>query len=758
MEQRKPVTRAEPMEGYGPQPAAGLPLADYLRMLRARKWAFLTTFALVLGAATVLTFAATPIYRGTSLVMIEPRRPNVANVEAIYDPVTSGMSVLEYYRTQFEILRSRRVTEPVIEALHVRERPEYRDARDVVEAFQRHIIVEPVRESRLVRLSVESPDRRFAAAAANAIVDRFVDENNQWTLGVSDTGLQKLREMERAMRPKHEAAARRLQQFREDNNIVAIDETQSTAIEQAKLLGEELSRARAERARAVAEKQAAMEAIAAGASAVSIPSIPWREGQGYLRLELAKAAGERDALRMTYKPDHPLLQAAEARLAQVEARVALEDRSAIALIDTRVAAATRAEKELEKALAEAEARAADLGRKNVQLQLLREEAESIATSYKAIVRRIEEVEMAIAAGDKTSNIFVIDRALEPALPVRPMKRLNLALGAILGLLAGIGVCFLLEYLDHTVKSKDELERLLPHPVLGFAPPVSAETLAALGNGDGPIAPELAAARDPRSAVAESFRTIRTGLGFTLAPRAPTALVVTSAVAGDGKTFVAVNLAFALAQTGKRVLLVDADLRRPRIHAIFGLATGDRGFSTAISALPSAGSPGQDRSTLAPGIVQPSAIAGLDVLTAGPLPPNPGELLASEAVKDFLARALGTYDWVILDAPPVAAVADAAALLGHVPHAIFVVRPFATSKHGIARAREVLAQAPGRVAGIVINTVDVPAGNGEDPYRYGHAYGYTYGADHARGGERPERRRRGQTDLIASSECKPGRRL
>jgi len=705
-------------EGGAEAPDDGPQLREVVRVLGARLWTVAGTFALVVLVTAVATFAQTPVYRSTSLLLIEPRKPNVANVQEVYDPITAGMSLMDYYRTQYEILKSRRIVEPVARALGVAQREEYLDARDPVDAFTQNVVVEPVRDSRLVRVSVDSQDAGFATRAANAIVEQFVDENNQRTLGISDSGLQRLREMERSLRPKHEAAARALQAFKDEHNILTLDESQSIAVQQMKLLSEDLSKARAERARVAAEKRAVAAVIGRGQAAETIPDVARSRVIEELKLELAGVERDRDELSRRYGPDHPALVAAEARVTRMESRLRAEERAILATIENRVAAAEEHERELFEAVSKAEATVAELGRKAIRLNILRDESSTVNTSYQNVARRIEEIELAIATGSKANNLFVIDRALDPQRPVRPRKVLNLALGAALGLLLGVGLAFLLEHLDDTVKGKEDVEALLGYPVLGFLPRVEVEAVVA-----GAI--ELTALRDPRSRIAEAFRTIRTGLGFTLPAGRSNAIVVTSAAPGDGKTFTSVNLAFALAQMGRRVLLVDADLRRPRVGAIFGLADDGLGLSTSLVGEPAA----------ALAAVRPNVAPGLDVLPAGPHPPNPAELLGSEAMGAFLERALAVYAWVILDAPPVTAVADAAILLTHAPHGIFVARAFSTLKDAALRAKEVLEQAPGRVRGIVLNTVDISASRGGGYYGYGgyHGYGEGPGANGASSG-------------------------
>jgi capsular exopolysaccharide synthesis family protein len=707
--------RLQPASAPGAPP--GPDLRDYLAILIARKWPFLGTASATVFLVTLVTFATRPVYRATSLLLIEPRSMNVAKVEGVYDPIVSGMAMIDYYKTQFEILKSRRIVDPVVDQLGVRARGEFRDERDPVEAFKDTITVEPVRESRLVRVSVDSPDREFATTAANAIVEQFVDENNQRTLGVSDKGLQKLKEMERSLRPKYEAAARALQEFKDANNIYFLDETQSVAVQELKALSDELTKARAAHARAAAEKETFDGLMAEGQPTGPLPEFVPSRALDDLKVDLARVEQERDDLLKHYTPEHPAVQAAQARVARAQERLTEESSALVRTVEKRLGAETLRLEQLESAVTKAERKVTELGRKAVRLQFLKEESDTVAASYKNVARRIEEVEVAIATGTKENNLFVIDAALVPEFPYKPRKVVNLSLGLAVGLLLGALMAFLLDQLDQTIKTKDEAERLLRYPVLGYVPRAERELVPDAAERRSGRALELVAQTQSRGAVAESFRTIRTGLGFTLPATGPKALLVTSSSPGDGKTFVSVNLALSLAQTGKRVLLVDADLRRPRLHDIFDVPQGEAGLSTALA---------DGESPLA--AVQATLVPHLDLLTSGPLPPNPAELLGSRCVEAFVASVLREYDWLIFDSPPVTAVADPAILLAHVPHAILVLRSYATIRGAALRAKEVLDWTPGRVCGVVLNTADVPSSTAG--YHYG-GYGPYYAAEGAR---------------------------
>jgi succinoglycan biosynthesis transport protein ExoP len=416
--------------------------------IAARKPTLFATFALVFGATASFTLLRAPVYRATSLLLIEPRPPNVANVQGVYDPNPAGGPVLDFYRTQFELLKSRRIVEPVARALEVGSRAPFAGAKDPVEAFTSSITIDPVRESRLVRVSVESGDPAFAAAAANALVNELVTDNGRRALGVSGSGLAQLRTLEAALRPKHEAVARALQRFKEENDIFSLDESQSSAAQRLKFLSDELTRVRSERARVVAERRQLEQKLASAAPGSS----PARGSSRVLEdllLSEATVSQEKERLRKSYGPRHPQLLTLDARLHGIHADLERERTRLLDVLRSEDALIPEHQKELELAIDQTKVTLADLGRRAIRLQALRGEAETAETSLRQVAHRIEEVELAMATGSKAENLQVIDEARAPTDPVRPKKAVDLALGAALGLTLGALAC---------------LSRGAPHPI------------------------------------------------------------------------------------------------------------------------------------------------------------------------------------------------------------------------------------------------------------------------------------------------------
>jgi len=674
-------------------------LRDHLDVIRARKWSFLLAFACVVAGTTAFTFLQTPVYTASSLLLIDRPAPRVSGTDA----AAGDESPTVYFRTQSELLRSRQVVEPVAKAFNVAQRDEFRKERDPIDAFLKVIRVEPVRDSRLVRVSVDSPDGHFAMMATNAIVDELHGQNGLRLRAADDRTLANLKSIEASLRPRYEATARALQEFKQDNNMLSADEVQSPAAQRLRLLNEDIARAQGERIRFAAETSTIDAVLKRGGDMSGLPVMSGSRLIEELAMERARVESEAGELMKRFKPDHPQIKAIQARLAGIEARLAGERGSLVSLVRNRLAASVAHQDGLAASIAGADASVAGLARKGVRLQMLDAEAQSVSTAYKDISRRLEEFSIALAAGAGVNNVAVVDRAFTPPLPSRPRKELNLALGVLMGLLGGLGLVFGRQYFDRAVKDGAHAERLLGYPVLGRIPRVPRNAA--------PVC-ELAAIGNPRSSVAESFRSIRAAIEFGLPAGKRPALVVTSAAADDGKTFAGVNLALAFARTGRSVLLVDADLRRPRLDDIFELRC-DEGLSTTLAA-----SAGPDLTS-----ARRTRVFGLDVLPAGPIPVNPAELLGSASMKALLDLALSRYDCVILDAPRAVAVADVAILLAHGPQAVIVVRPSTTRSDDLVEARRVIDLAAERVAGVILNMADAP-GRERNGYGRGVDLGYS----------------------------------
>jgi polysaccharide biosynthesis transport protein len=675
-----------------------------VQVILERRWFLAAFFLATVALAAAWIFTRTPIYRAEALVLVEPTQLKVLDVQDVYDPTAqAGQSLREYYRTQHELLRSRRILEPVYERFGLAAHPTLA-GEEGLEEFRELVSVYPLRDTRLVRVTFEWPDPARGAEVANAIVDSYVVDNQQRSLGISDQGLRELRDRAKQLRLEIEEASDSLERFKKEKQLVALDETQTILTARLTQLNEELGRAQTTRI----QTQSELEALhsAEGLVAPLQRSILLDE----LQLGLARLHQEVVGLRDRLAPNHPQVVAAQAQLAaaqeRLETALLLSHTQTLAAAELRYRTALSHQQTLEAEIERQTQSLFDSNESKGEYQLLVQTHQTVTDAYQRVIERIEEIELT-SAGEQGTNIFVIERATAPNKPSKPEKLVSLAVASLFGLVGGVVLCFLVDYLDRSVKTREEVEHLLGAPVLGYLP--------AMPQREGEVQ-ELRSITDFRSPVAEACRSLRTGLVFGMAGHTGArSVLVTSALPGDGKTVVAANLALTLGQTGKRVLLVDADLRRPRLSKVFGVERGRGGLSNFLAE--------DDCADPNHMLIPVEGVPGLRVLASGPTPPNPADLLESPRMGEFMAWADGEgFDWVVVDSPPMI-VADPAILLGtHVSHGLFVVRTYRTPKESLRRAANELTATGGRLVGAVINHADVPqAGGGYGDYAYSYEY-------------------------------------
>jgi capsular exopolysaccharide synthesis family protein len=377
------------------------------------------------------------------------------------------------------------------------------------------------------------------------------------------------------------------------------------------------------------------------------------------------------------------------------------------------------EKFLAQALEQQKKEVNDIAEKSIQYNILKREVDTSKQLYDGLLQRLKEAQ--VSAGLKASNIRIVDAAEVPKGPVKPRVLLNLAVGVILGLGLGMGLAFFQEYLDDTLKTPDEVEQLVRLPALGVIPLFSPDgtskasegKLVSIGHHSQKGRP-LGIQTDP--AVLEAFRSLRTSILLSANP-VPKIILITSALPGEGKTTMTVNLAAMLASLGSRVAIVDCDMRRPACHRATGVPN-EPGFVQCLTG----------RVELRDGILPVPGVANLSVVPCGPIPPNPAELVSSPLAGELLGRLRAEFEYVILDSPPLLSVADARVLSTVSDAVVLVVRAYETSYEVVRRARSLLYDAGARILGVALNDVDVRKGGYGygDYYRYG--YGYGTGAD------------------------------
>lgn len=716
---------------------ASTALVDAYKTLRKRwVWFVTLTCAVVVGAA-FYTAGQRRIYRSSCVLQIDPTPPKPLgqDIQAVVDVGSSTYwANAEYYKTQFEIIRSRSVTEETVRRLRLHrdagfalglapnEKPTEAEssAETTVEQAAQQLrgllSVEPIKESRLVKVSFQDADPKRARQILSTLVSVYVDRNIDVALDSTNNAAEWLHGQVDKLKRELEGSEIALHEYRRDQRILSIsleDQLNMLRQEMQQLSGA-LTSVRVRRAQVAAR---AKELAGVGASDTELDlsnSELLRDGTlQQLRTTLAQAVAERDSLRGEGKAEmHPLMASARARVSAAQA--ALE-----AAADAMRRAAQRelsvVDSEIENlsALSEqAHRRALELGRLEIDYRRLERSKKNTEKLYSLVIERSKESDLTRMM--RFNNIQTIDPPTVPRAPVSPRVPFNMALGLAGGIALGLFGAFAREMFDRSVKSPADIEQELGMTFLGLVPrfSVGAPT-ASYGakrrrrrSRDEPDQhPELIVHSDPSSAASEAARAIRTNISFMSPDRPFRTILVTSAAPSEGKTTVACCIATAMAQAGHRVVLVDADLRRPRVHRIFDQAN-DRGVTTTLL----------ERCDLAE-VVQETPVPNLSILLSGPACPNPAETLQSESFQRLLRELSERFDRVVIDSPPVGPVTDAVVLSTRADATVMVVRALASARETVRDARRTLEDVRGNLIGAVLNAADPSRRGYPEYYRY-----------------------------------------
>lgn len=716
-----------------------LTLTDIGRIVLKHKWTLLLVISLACLIAAVKTFLSTPVYRSTVILQIDKSAPRVVRFEKDPEQERMGGDDAITMRTQQELLKSRSLAERVIDELRLdqsagagsvpaagrspalataaaEEEPagdylgrlisgyrkmtspsalnaEVLGREAVVTRFLNSLTVEPVRNSRLVKLHVDNTDPALAARIANSTVQAFVAMGMERRLEASSYAKSFLEDQIRQMKAKLEDSERRLNSYTKENQILTLDEKTNAINQTYTDYAGALAKAEQERIKAEAiavEMRRNPEASMAVADNKSIQAL--KERRAKLQIEY------QEHLRI-YKPDFPKMVQIKAQLAEIESQMKDEIGVVAATLQAQYDAATRQEGLLRERVSMARKQVQTSQDHNMDLSLLRREVDTNRQLYDNLLQRLKE--LGISGSIVANNVSVVDSAESPLFPHKPNLLINLLIGAVVGVLLGAALVVALEVMDDSIKYPDEVERVLGLPLMGIIPKLKNRRTSTK-----PVALEVH--EDPRSALAEAYRSVRTALQFSTAEGAPKRLVITSTTRNEGKSTTSLALAINFAQMGQRVLLIDGDMRNPTVHKLLGLPN-DFGLSNLLSS--------DNRGDK---MITPTVVPNLSVLTAGPIPPNPVDLLTGPKLLLLLniTAALG-IDYVIVDAPPMLGLADAVVLGNQLQNVLFVVQASSTRKMQIKNALRRL-----RLAGLVPRGVVLTQTlNHSMPQDYESYYGY-----------------------------------
>lgn len=734
-------------------------IQDYLRIVYRGRWIILASFLVVLLITAYITFTSKPVYEATAKIMIESQG---SMERALFDVNYLGnQSTL--ITNQVEILKSRMLAENVVRFL---EAVPYRDSLEVFQPDDKgeympfraqvgwvmtNLEVTPKKDTDLIEVKFSANSPFEAAQICNVVVETFREANRAF----SRSEFKELRQfLEKQLEKKGDELKKSedaLKEYRETQKLVSLDdrtrelisryaESQAeleaaqvdmeASLEQKKNLENQLEERRNSLSMEVAQTSSPLlKELQENYAKLVAEKVTYETLISQDRIDPQEYQSQLSSMSNRIKAVQDKLQEEAKRIASTSMiadplQIAQEIISSILKLETTIKG-TRAKVEALRGItSQYDAELERLPGKALELARLQRQLQADQNTYILMTEKLEETKIS-EAGQK-ENIRLVDNAILPMYPTKPNKKLNLILGALIGLGLGIGLTFLIEYFDDSVKNPDELERL-GLPILSIIPKIATEDLTKKilsrnGGSNGEleeiqkIESRLITHFDPKSPISEAYRTLRTNIQFKDIENTNRAILITSSTPKEGKSTTVANLAITMAQMGSKTLLVDTDLRRPVIHSIFDLKK-DTGITNYLVGK----SPFED-------VVKPTMIDNLYVVTSGPLPPNPSEILSSKKMKDFIQKARSEFSTILFDSPPIIAVTDAAVLSSIVDGLILVIKAHQTRRDAIKRALNLLESVKAKVYGSLLNSVNIERTYGSYYYYYYYHYYNYYGHD------------------------------
>lgn len=717
-----------------------LDFSRYLWVVLRHIWLVLIVAALASAGGIWLLKQRTPLYRAAAQIILETEQQQIlGEVDPIVDPIgNSYFANREYVQTQLRVIRSRSIAESVATELDLQSDMEFlgipddideaarRDALESADAaamVQASLTVEPVEDSRLINVIVTTTNPRTSAAVANAVARGYVNRNLERRVESIEGAAGWLEEQHDVLRERLEESEEALVRFRRDNNILAVTLKDNVSLlSSMESLTQQLaeSRLQTERLRhMVADIEAALQSDDI-AEVVVEPVIESTLVQG-LKQRIVELEVQIIDLETYLLPTHPEVMALREQHEVLQAALEREIRAILEVWQERYRNARSVESSLAARLSGVENEVQELGEHEVNYNRLLREAEGNRELFSLIERRLKEVDLTRNA--QYNNVDVLEPAVPSNRPYNPNGLADIALVVAVALALGIGAAFALDSLDNTVRSKEELERDFGLTFLGVIPAMRISVGKRPGSRDGPARgekwnPNTFVFDYPKSMVAESCRSIRTNLMFLGGEDGLRRMLVTSAGPRDGKTTTTSNIGAVFAQSGLKVLLIDADMRRPRLHETFGMERAVGLSSVLMGEM----SPGE--------AIQETPIDNLSIMTSGPIPPNPTELMHTERFREVVRELDEMFDCVIFDTPPVTPVTDATLLSTSVDGVLLVVRAGKTRRELVKRTLDSLRAVRANIFGVVMNDLDLTKrqyGYYGSSYYYRRASRY-YGSD------------------------------
>ncbi len=768
--------------GVDPNAETEVQLLDYWRAVRKRLWLVISIMTLVTMLSVIYVARKPDIYQAGARVQVdlENNAALVGKTPYVFGPANDPV----YFNTQLQILVSPGLMRRVVKTLDLEHNPNFfkgnstqkrstwqtikrmggfgkdeapnpttnvpddlqlrttvaevstQDDRAEAKRLQpfvgeilRGLKVDPVKETRglyketrLIDISYTHTDPEVAAKVVNAIADTYVFNNlerkTETNTNTGDVLQKRIAELQQLNRTDEE----RLVNYAKNNQILSLDASQNTVVERLGALNRQLAEAENARIEAESKFNAARDPNRPGAATALTEADQLKANESETRL--ADLRQKRAQLMVDATEEAPEVKEIDTQIAELDRQIKeIRSRKSTTLLtnlETAYRQTLAREQALRKSFQQQRGETLTQNEAAINYRIIQQEIQTNKTLLDSLLQRAKENDVIMAS--KPNNISIIDYALAPEGPIGPNRMRTVVIAMFLSLGLGVGFALFLEYLDDTVHSTDEVERLLHLPALAVIPSALGAGRRRLLGGPGGLQkrnghpgdnPELLMNIDGRSPLAEAYRHLRTSVLLSTAGRAPRSLLITSSLPGEGKTTTAVNTAVSLAQTGASVVIIDADMRRPRLRSIFGMS--DR---AGLSSILSSDMSESDMRAL----VCKDEVSGLFVLTSGPIPPNPAELLGSDQMRRLMACLQGEFTHVVVDSPPITSFTDGVLIASIVDGVLLVVHGGKSSRHVVKRARQLLNDVGAKIFGVVLNNVNLQS---HDYYYYQRYYGSQY---------------------------------
>lgn len=694
------------------EPAENVHLRDYLSVILRRKWIVITFFISIVVTVTISSFLMKPVYRSTAVIKIDKETPNVL----AFKDVQLEKPDEDYYTTQYKILKSRNVAKKTIQRLNLDKNPDFnpmaaespgifssiksslggilpffRRGDDklsetdekaygpLVDSFLSDLDITPVQKSQLVQISFMSPNPQLAMETANAVAQTYIDFNIDSRLDASQQARSFLEKQLGLIKAKVEASEEALNDYASKNEMFFVDQTQDKQNILTQKLTDVSSALNASMTNRFQTEAQYRQLSEGGTENSMILGNPLIQG---LKKEYAALEAEYFNQLRIYKPEFPKMKRLRSQMDAIQRRINHEKKNLVKSAQSDYNAARMKEGYLSREFDSTKKQILDFQKKNIQYQILKRDVDANKEMYNSLLQRLNEV--SVSATKTSTNIQVLDAAELPKAPYKPNKPRNILFSIVFGLIGGVGLAFFIEYFDNTIKNTQEVEKSMGLPTLGMIP---HQKLAES------IKRPLITHSQNRGPIAEAFRSIGTFIMLSSSSKPPKTILVTSPGEKEGKTTICINTAMALAESLGNGIIIDADLRKPKLHHSFEVENSI-GLTTFLSG----------NVEFDPGLIKKTSVNGLSILTSGPLCPNPSELIVSKRMKDLIDALHTIYDFIIIDSAPIMGMPDSIYLSSIVDGSVVVIKAGETSKHALAEARRIYKSINAKILGVVLNGI------------------------------------------------------